>query len=74
METGTPAYPPFPCQLVLLGGCASLGWDAWLTHSSQHKALTQQMVPQPQSGPAFLSQEYGGLARQMPITALPRAL
>lgn len=38
----------------LLCGCASLGWDARLTRSSQHKALQSRWCPRPrQVLPAF---------------------
>lgn len=53
METETPDHPQSPCQ-HLLCGCASLGWDAWFTQSSQHKALQSRWCPRPrQVPPAF---------------------
>lgn len=61
-----------PASPVVLLGLPGVG------HMAHAAALStkppEQMVPQPQSGPACLSHENGGLARQMPITSRPQAL
>lgn len=68
METGTPAHP-----LSSPASWSFLGWDTRLTHSSQHKALTQsRWCPSPSQVLPPIHTKMGGWPGRCPSGRFPK--
>lgn len=68
METGTPAHP-----LSSPASWSFLGWDMRLTHSSQHKALTQsRWCPSPSQVLPPIHTKMGGWPGRCPSGRFPK--